>query len=271
MRTVAWLLCVLASILTVYANVEKTIFLGPSAIALPNARPSLDDLDVDTLEPAELPILATQLSVKFPTESTPRGLESWYLLRGLEEGRRYEVRICWPAFVSLKQSHYLCFFLSLHGIGVHLSGFVCLLTEAQQPTDFWLDTFPVTHVFDTPELISSLAGYSDRARTSPPQKPSYTADGSATAQSLLFLRVQAAASYYSTNKTLMAYPSPVDVDIILDPFILNILPRSLGPTAIYITIVAVAAWFISGYIYRWIIAVSIEFEDKDLKDNNHKE
>lgn len=100
MRATAWLLYILGSISTVCANVEKTIFLGPSAIALPNARPGLDELVVDTLEPVELPILATQLSVKFPTESTPRGVDSWYLLRGLEEGRRYEVRVCWPAFVS---------------------------------------------------------------------------------------------------------------------------------------------------------------------------
>ncbi|KAL1601454.1 hypothetical protein SLS60_006369 [Paraconiothyrium brasiliense] len=233
MRTVTWLLCILSSVVTVDANVEKTIFLGPSAILLPDARPSLDELEVDTLEPAELPILATQLSVEFATETAPRGLESWYLLRGLEEGRRYEVRICWPAF---------------------------------QPTDFWLDTFPITQVFETPELISSLAGYSDRGRTLPLQKLGYTTDGSATAQSVLFLRVQAAASYYSTNKTLMAYPSPVDVDIILDPFILNVLPRSLGPTAIYIIVVAVAAYFISGYIYRWTITVSKDFEGKDHKE-----
>ena len=147
---------------------------------------------------------------------------------------------------------------------MHLcAAFVCPLTGAQQPTDLWLETFPLTQVFDTPELISSLAGYSDRARTSPLQKLGYTADGSAAAQSVLFLRVQAAASYYSTNKTLMEFPPPVDVDIILDPFILNILPRSLGPTAIYISVVAVAAWYISGYIYRWILAVSKEFEEKD--------
>lgn len=104
MRTIAWLLCTITLILTVYANVEKTIFLGPSAILLPNARPSLEELDVDTLEPEKLSILATQLSVKFPTVAAPRGLESWYILRGLEVGRRYEVRICWPAFVSIQQS-----------------------------------------------------------------------------------------------------------------------------------------------------------------------
>lgn len=149
---------------------------------------------------------------------------------------------------------------------IHLHGFVRLLTDAQQPTDFWLDTFSITHVFDTPELVSSLAGYSDRVRTSPPRKLGRTADESSTAQSVLFLRVQAAASYYSTNKTLMERPPQVDVDIILDPFIFNVLPRSLGPTAIYITLVAVAAWFISGYTYHWIIAVSKEYEAKDHKE-----
>jgi hypothetical protein len=52
-------------------------------------------------------ILPTRLAVQFPTEAVPRGLESWYLLRGLDEGRRYEVRICWPATVSLALSYYI--------------------------------------------------------------------------------------------------------------------------------------------------------------------
>lgn len=64
----------------------------------------------------------------------------------------------------------------------------------------------------------------------------------------------------------MAYPLPVDVDIIIDPFIFNILPRSLGPTAVYITIVAVGAWLISGFIYRWLLAISKEFDEKDHKE-----
>ena len=100
MRAIAGLLCILASILTAKANVEKTIFLGPGAIHLPNARPSVDDLQLDILEPVERSVLATQLSVQFPNEDAPRGLESWYILRDLEPGRRYEARICWPAFVS---------------------------------------------------------------------------------------------------------------------------------------------------------------------------
>lgn len=101
MRVIAWLLCTLASTLTVRANVEKTIFLGPPPVRLPHVRPSLEHLYLDILEPANSSILATQLSVQFPTPAAPHGLESWYIVRGLEPDRRYEVRVCWPAFVSV--------------------------------------------------------------------------------------------------------------------------------------------------------------------------
>lgn len=99
MRVTAALLCVVSQAWTVKANVEKTIFLGPSAVTLPDVRPSLDDLYLHALSSLE-PILPTQLAVQFPLNTQPHGLESWYLLSGLEEGRRYEVRICWPATVS---------------------------------------------------------------------------------------------------------------------------------------------------------------------------
>lgn len=100
MRVAAALLCVVTQAWTATANVEKTIFLGPSAATLPHVRPSLDTLRLQSLSPAE-PVLATHLSVHFPSASAPHGVESWYLLHQLEEGRRYEVRICWPATVSL--------------------------------------------------------------------------------------------------------------------------------------------------------------------------
>jgi hypothetical protein len=99
MRVLAGLLCFVTKVWTVNANVEKTIFLGPSPVTLPNVRPSLDDLRLHVLSPLHT-ILPTQLPVQFPSESAPRGRESWYLLQQLEEGRRYEVRICWPATVG---------------------------------------------------------------------------------------------------------------------------------------------------------------------------
>lgn len=143
----------------------------------------------------------------------------------------------------------------------------------QQPTDFWLETYSLSHVFDTPELITSLAQYSEQPQDSDERKEGF--HHSTEPQSVLFLRVQAAASYYSTNRTLMEYPEAVDVDIsrprhailngtrlltypVLDPFLLNILPRSLVPVAIYITAVAVGAWFLSEHIYRWLLSTIAE-------------
>lgn len=41
---------------------------------------------------------------------------------------------------------------------------------------------------------------------------------------------------------------PVSVDLILDPFLWNVFPRSLVPTAIWIVIVAVVA----GFVAKWV-------------------
>jgi hypothetical protein len=69
---------------------------------------------------------------------------------------------------------------------------------------------------------------------------------------MLFLAIDAAADYHSSNKTLMKFPPDVKVDIILDPFVLGLLPRSLLPTAGYIVCVAIVAYYASGYIYAYI-------------------
>ncbi|KAL5121476.1 hypothetical protein ACEQ8H_000548 [Pleosporales sp. CAS-2024a] len=229
MRVRPALLCIVTPAATVRANVEKTIFRGPAPVALPHVPPSLQHPHLHALSHAHA-ILPTQLPVRFPSAAAPRGLESWYLLHPLHAGQRYEVRICWPA---------------------------------TQPTDFWLDTFTIHHVLDTPELISSLAQYSQERQASDDTRPAnYTPEGASHVQSLLLLRIQAAASYYSTNRTLMLHPESVHVDIILDPFLLNILPQSLGPFAIYFTVVATGAWFLSGYIYRWLASTAAEPVEK---------
>lgn len=41
---------------------------------------------------------------------------------------------------------------------------------------------------------------------------------------------------------------PVMVDLILDPFLFNIFPRSLIPTAAWSVIIAIVAYFIGGWI-----------------------
>jgi hypothetical protein len=48
---------------------------------------------------------------------------------------------------------------------------------------------------------------------------------------------------------------PVFVDIILDPYIFNVFPRSLIPTASYIVIIAVGGWFLSKCISKLVLII----------------
>jgi len=95
------LLCLLFIPFTVLANTEKVVFLSPDQLTFVNRE---DDSTFqpscvqDTLSPSKRQ-LHTQLQVAFPSEEDPRGSENYYLLNGLEPGRRYEVRVCWSATV----------------------------------------------------------------------------------------------------------------------------------------------------------------------------
>lgn len=50
----------------------------------------------------------------------------------------------------------------------------------------------------------------------------------------------------------MAHPLPVDVDLILDPFVGNVLPRSLVPTVGYVVVVAGVAYFVARVVVRFL-------------------
>jgi len=118
--------------------------------------------------------------------------------------------------------------------------------------------------FETPELISSLSTYAyarrdqleqpdiDKLLARRPRESGF----SSTNSSLLFMQVYAAADYFSLNKTLMETVPPVLVDIILDPYLLNVFPQSLVPTAGYICIVAILAWFLSGWVYKFLLDIA---------------
>ncbi|KJX94710.1 hypothetical protein TI39_contig4163g00006 [Zymoseptoria brevis] len=212
-------------------NTEKTIFVAPAAITLPDAGPRLADLNLDTLSSSSSSSLQRALSVAFPTEDAPQGRESWYLLRDLNEGQRYEVRVCWAAV---------------------------------QPTEFWLDVYNITHVFEIPRLIQSLAEFAEEQIQADPRKGSVApSDSSNPNGSLLFLHVRAAADFFSTNNTLMQHPPKVSVDIILDPYLANIFPASLLPTAAYIIVLAVGAWYLSNIIWHRLQPVSSGKQRRD--------
>lgn len=103
MRLSEILLTFISSLAYVHANTEKTIFLGPSNIQIPNLRPDFYDLNLESLSPSN-PSLRKHLDVTFPTLREQKGTQSWYLLDDLEPGRRYELRVCWAAVVSTFQS-----------------------------------------------------------------------------------------------------------------------------------------------------------------------
>lgn len=95
---------------------------------------------------------------------------------------------------------------------------------------------------------------------SPPPPPTPKEDRQPSSPlSTLFLRVDAAADYFTTDRALMARPEPVLVDIILDPFVLNVLPRTLLPTVGYLVLVAALSWALSTrLVMPWLRGLMVE-------------
>jgi hypothetical protein len=54
----------------------------------------------------------------------------------------------------------------------------------------------------------------------------------------------------------MQNPPDVLVDIILDPFIFNIVPQSLVPTGAYILVIALLAFYLSGLVWQSLCNIS---------------
>lgn len=223
------------------ANVEKVIFVAPEAQDFPSDA-SLDNLLLKRLTLAQ-PSIRTHLNASFPTDDHTKGTETWMLLEDLTPGQRYEVRICWLA---------------------------------TQPTSFWLYTHTMATTFESPELISALTLYSNARHGSASSRELQEATSRTDLRTrasfpttFLFLQIFAAADYFSLDKTLMDNVPPVHVDVILDPFLLNIFPQSLLPTAGYIIVVAVIGWFASTWLYnRFVLPVSHTGAQEGLKKSD---
>ena len=146
--------------------------------------------------------------------------------------------------------------------------------RVQQPTAFHLETYPLPTVFDTPELITSLYNYSMSRQPSPSHHKLDDASASPSGErqsSSLFLRIDAAAEYFTTNRTLMARPEPVAADIILDPFVLNVLPRTLVPTVGYVVLVAAVSWVLSTrLVMPWVRGLMVDGPDSAAAEQERK-
>jgi len=153
-------------------------------------------------------------------------LDSWFLLDALQPDQRHELRVNWAA---------------------------------TQPTEFEISSHTVDEVLATPALLAELSEYTKRRARQPSltdrlHAPS-TREGKASS---LFVKVRCAADYYTVERGLMEEPPPVLVDLILDPYALNVVPESLLPVIGYITILVFVAWFVSQWIWRWLDKVSSE-------------
>ncbi|KAI8630964.1 hypothetical protein F5Y19DRAFT_41316 [Xylariaceae sp. FL1651] len=209
-----------------WGNTEKTIFLGPPPMNIQPTHPTFNKLYLGTLTPDSFAI-RTYLKAKFPNNESTYGEPSWFILDELAQGQRYEVRVCWAA---------------------------------TQPTLFRLETYELETVFGSPELTLELSEY---ASSRQPGNDNHVAESpqpleSNREASILLLRIFAAANFYTTNQTLMTDVPPVFVDVILDPFILNMLPKSLLPTVIYIIAVAIFSWFLGNRISLWTRQLAAE-------------
>lgn len=82
---------------------------------------------------------------------------------------------------------------------------------AQQPTDFTINIFELNEVFSNPALISSLALFSEERQSLSPS--SFVSDKRQSKTSLLFLKVNAKAAYFTSNTTLLTNVPLVAVDL----------------------------------------------------------
>ena len=195
------------------ANVEKTIFKTQKS-ARPISAFNHITSQLGRLSPSQTALQNT-IEVSSPLQSTQdQGTASWLLLDGLEEDRRYEARVCWLA---------------------------------TQPTSFSLQTLEPVEVLESETLFSSLKSYANSSErhflSVPPALDSHS----------LFLRISAKADYHSSSANLVSQPPPVHTEIILDPFVFNLLPRSLIPHSISIVSLSLLAWLLSGIIWRSVL------------------
>ncbi|CAK7270469.1 hypothetical protein SEPCBS119000_004107 [Sporothrix epigloea] len=193
----------------VTANVEKTIFVASPAATDDADRLHSGIADVLPRLTPDLNAWRTIVPAAFPwADGFIEDSTTWILLGDLVAGQRYELRVCWTA---------------------------------TQPTAFTVDVYDFKTVVSTVELAASLYALVLERSVGGALSGHYSANPSATS----LLRITAAADFVAADRTAMKPGSvpPVLVDIILDPYLFNVLPRSLVPVvAVILAVAAASAW-----------------------------
>jgi hypothetical protein len=84
------LLLILAAVSPALGNTEKVIFVAPLAAPLDYPLPAA----LETLSPTRPALRKVQIELSFEKVT-----EEFFALEALDIGRKYEVRVCWPASV----------------------------------------------------------------------------------------------------------------------------------------------------------------------------
>lgn len=126
----------------------------------------------------------------------------------------------------------------------------------KQPTSFTLTTYSIPQVLEEPDLVTSLAHYEISHTPSAEEDGKERGDFETKESSKLLLRVVTAADYFTDDEKLMKHPEPVHVDLILDPFLYNVLPRSLAPTVMYIAALVPVAWIVARWVSGRMVSVA---------------
>ncbi|KAM5355585.1 hypothetical protein ACJ41O_002231 [Fusarium nematophilum] len=227
--------CLLGLLAPAAANVEKVIFTAPDPVPIPLQKPSLADLNLPVLT-SDASSIRTNLSRVFPSKPKDydSGASTWLLLDSLNAGQRYEFRVCWAAI---------------------------------QPTDFFIEVYELDTIWDTPELMQSLASYAYSRQSEAEEHGESPRNGGERNASVLLLQVKAIADYFTDNAALMKDPPPVLVDLILDPYLFNIVPHSLVSTIGFLVIVGLVAWFASRSAASRLQKIAATTDSGDKKRN----
>ncbi|QLI67106.1 uncharacterized protein G6M90_00g034920 [Metarhizium brunneum] len=192
--------------------------------------PALSSLNINTLTQDELSV-RTNLDRIFASKQTGfQGQPSWILLTNLTENQRYELRVCWSAL---------------------------------EPTRFDMEAYTLDTVLENDKLLQSLNAYAAFRPKIQTTKQSTIIPNSSS----LLIEIHSAADYFTDNAELMANPPPVLVDLILDPFLLNVLPKSLLPTVGYLSLLGVVTWFVARWVASSLQSVADSMETPSKKQN----
>jgi len=134
---------------------------------------------------------------------------------------------------------------------------------------FDLAVYELDTVWQTPELIQSLANYSFSRQDQETvlTKESTQTEGREREASVLLLQIKSSADYFTNDAALMKVPSPVHVDLILDPYLYGIVPHSLVPTAGYLVLVGAVAWFVSRSVASRLQTITVTADGANKKKN----